>query len=47
MNVGCGPRIRSAITATLASDIRTPDLGGTARTEDVTYAIIASLTDHI
>jgi len=40
-------RIRSAITATLASDLRTPDLGGTARTEDVTYAIIASLTDHI
>ena len=40
-------RIRAAITATLASDIRTPDLGGTARTEDVTYAIIASMTDHI
>jgi homoisocitrate dehydrogenase len=35
-------RIRSAIKATLASDIRTPDLGGTARTEDVTNAVIAA-----
>ena len=32
--------------ATLASDIRTPDLGGTARTEDVTRAIITSMTNH-
>ena len=39
-------RIRSAIDATLASDIRTPDLGGMARTEDVTRAIIASMTIH-
>jgi homoisocitrate dehydrogenase len=36
-------RIRSAINATLAGDIRTPDLGGTARTEDVTNAVIAAL----
>jgi homoisocitrate dehydrogenase len=39
-------RIRSAIKATLAGDIRTPDLGGTARTEEVTSAIIASMTDQ-
>jgi homoisocitrate dehydrogenase len=39
-------RIRSAIKATLAGDIRTPDLGGTARTEDVTRAIISSMTNH-
>ena len=38
-------RIRSAIKATLAVDIRTPDLGGTARTEDVTHAIIVSMTN--
>jgi homoisocitrate dehydrogenase len=39
-------RIRAAIRATLAGDIRTPDLGGTARTEEVTSAIIASMTDQ-
>jgi homoisocitrate dehydrogenase len=37
-------RIRSAINATLASDIRTPDLGGTARTEDITAAVITAMT---
>jgi homoisocitrate dehydrogenase len=37
-------RIRSAIKATLASDIRTPDLGGTARTEDITAAVITAMT---
>jgi homoisocitrate dehydrogenase len=36
-------RIRSAIKATLAGDMRTPDLGGTARTEDVTNAVITAL----
>jgi homoisocitrate dehydrogenase len=39
-------RIRAAIAATLAGDMRTPDLGGTARTNDVTHAIIASMIDH-
>jgi homoisocitrate dehydrogenase len=39
-------RIRTAVQSTLASDIRTPDLGGTARTEDVTHAIIASMTNQ-
>jgi homoisocitrate dehydrogenase len=36
-------RIRAAIQVTLASDIRTPDLGGTARTEQVTSAVINAL----
>ncbi len=39
-------RIRSAIKATLAGDIRTPDLGGMARTEDVTNAVIAEMTNN-
>ncbi|MEO7908809.1 MAG: isocitrate/isopropylmalate dehydrogenase family protein [Roseiflexaceae bacterium] len=38
-------RIRAAITATLAGDIRTPDLGGTARTADVTHAIITTMAN--
>ncbi len=41
--VAWAARIRSAIKATLAGDIRTPDLGGTARTEDVTNAVIAAI----
>jgi isocitrate/isopropylmalate dehydrogenase len=36
-------RIRSAIRDTLASDIRTPDLGGSATTEAVTAAVIAAM----
>jgi len=36
-------RIRAAIRATLASDIRTPDLSGKSTTEDVTNAVIAAL----
>jgi homoisocitrate dehydrogenase len=39
-------RIRSAIKATLAGDIRTPDLGGTARTEDVTNSVLASMINQ-
>jgi homoisocitrate dehydrogenase len=38
--------IRSAIEATLASDIRTPDLGGTARTEDVTNKVLTSMINQ-
>jgi homoisocitrate dehydrogenase len=38
-------RIRSAIQATLTSDIRTPDLGGTVGTVDVTKAVIAEMTN--
>jgi homoisocitrate dehydrogenase len=36
-------RIRTAIGTTLASDIRTPDLGGSASTDEVTEAIIQAL----
>ncbi len=38
-------RIRAAVEATLASGMRTPDLGGTARTEDVTRAVIDAMTN--
>jgi homoisocitrate dehydrogenase len=37
-------RIRSAIKVMLASDIRTPDLGGQSTTGDVTNAVIAAMT---
>jgi homoisocitrate dehydrogenase len=37
-------RIRAAIRTVLAGDLLTPDLGGTARTEDVTNAVIHALT---
>jgi homoisocitrate dehydrogenase len=40
-------RVRTAIRTVLASGVRTPDLGGDARTEEVTDAIIASMTDHV
>jgi homoisocitrate dehydrogenase len=36
-------RIRAAIQATLAGDTRTPDLGGTAGTREVTHAVIGAL----
>ena len=36
-------RIREATRATLAGDIRTPDLGGSARTQEVVAAVIAEL----
>jgi homoisocitrate dehydrogenase len=39
-------RIRAAIRIALAGGVLTPDLGGTARTEDVTQAIIASMTNQ-
>jgi homoisocitrate dehydrogenase len=39
-------RIRAAIRETLAAGICTPDLGGSARTEDVTNTIIASIIDR-
>jgi homoisocitrate dehydrogenase len=39
-------RIRAAIQSALATNVLTPDLGGMARTEDVTQAIIASMTSH-
>jgi homoisocitrate dehydrogenase len=39
-------RIRSAINSVLADGPTTPDLGGTARTEQVTSAIIASMIDQ-
>ncbi len=37
-------RIRAAMRATLADGICTPDLGGSARTDDVAEAVIASMT---
>jgi homoisocitrate dehydrogenase len=37
-------RIRAAMGAVLAGTVLTPDLGGTARTEDVTNAVIHALT---
>jgi homoisocitrate dehydrogenase len=39
-------RIRVAIGTVLAGDVLTPDLGGTARTEDVTNAVIASMIEQ-
>ncbi|MBK9715887.1 MAG: isocitrate/isopropylmalate dehydrogenase family protein [Kouleothrix sp.] len=37
-------RIRAAVRAVLAGDVRTPDLGGVATTEAVTQAVIAALS---
>jgi homoisocitrate dehydrogenase len=37
-------RIRAALQAVLAGDRLTPDLGGTARTEEVTAAILAAMS---
>jgi 3-isopropylmalate dehydrogenase len=36
-------RVRSAVRATLSSGPRTPDLGGTATTRDVTDAVLSRL----
>lgn len=38
-----GNRLMQAIEATIASDVKTPDLGGTATTEEVTEAVINHL----
>ena len=38
-----GDRVRAAIAATLRAGVHTPDLGGTARTREVTDAVIESL----
>ncbi len=40
-----GDRVRAAIAATLRAGVHTPDLGGTARTREVTDAVIAALGD--
>jgi homoisocitrate dehydrogenase len=39
-------RIRAAMRATLADGICTPDLGGSARTDDVAEAVITSMTEQ-
>jgi homoisocitrate dehydrogenase len=41
---GWAGRIRAAFGTVLAGDVLTPDLGGTARTEDVTSAVLRALT---
>ncbi len=38
-----GSRLLTAIEDTLESGVKTPDLGGTATTQDVTEAIITHL----
>ena len=40
-------RVRAATLAALASDVRTPDLGGSASTVEVTRAVIAALSARV
>jgi isocitrate/isopropylmalate dehydrogenase len=39
-------RVRAAVAATVAAGVTTPDLGGTARTREVTEAIVARLQEE-
>jgi len=39
-------RVRAAVAATVAAGVTTPDLGGTARTREVTEAIVARLEEE-
>jgi 3-isopropylmalate dehydrogenase len=41
--VSAAKRVEDAVTRVLAKGIKTPDIGGTNRTDDVTSTVIAEL----